>query len=101
MTVERTLADDEVRYEMRDGSALRCVLAFETGEEGRAVWKVLVPGPGGTEDRIGAHDFLRPDAAQLTAWLTPIVGQDAATELAEAVDADPPAVAAWQHTAGG
>ena len=49
----------------------------------------------------GTREFARPDAAQLTAWLAPIVGRDAATELAAAVDADPPHATDWQHSADG
>ncbi len=101
MAVERSHVDHETRYVVRDGTALRCVLAFDTGEGGGgpAVWKILLPGPAGTEDLYGLHEFLRPDAAQLSAWLTPIVGPDAAAELATAVDADPPHAAGWQRLA--
>jgi len=101
MTVERSHINHETRYLMRDGTAERCVLAFDTGEEGEgpAVWKILLPGPAGTEDPYGLHEFLRPDAAQLTAWLTPIVGPDATAELAKAVDANPPHGAGWQRLA--
>jgi hypothetical protein len=102
MTVERTYVAHQTRYALRDGEALRCVLAFDTGPDGGgpAEWKILLAGPAGNEDRYGSHEFLRPDAAQLIAWLAPIVGPDAATELATAVDADPPHSAAWQRTTG-
>jgi hypothetical protein len=101
MTVERAHIDHLTRYTVRDGAALRCLLVFDTGEGGRgpAEWKILLPGPGGTEQLYGAHRFMRPDAAQLTNWLTAIVGPDAAAELAEAVDAHPPHDADWQHSA--
>jgi hypothetical protein len=103
MTVERTHMTHETRYELRERGALRCVLAFDTGTDGKgpAVWEILLPGPTGTEDVYGTQEFARPDAAQLTAWLTPIVGRDAATELAAAVDADPPHATDWQHAADG
>jgi hypothetical protein len=103
MTVERTYIAHQTRYALRDGARLRCVLTFDTGpdDRGPAVWKILVAGPAGIEDRYGAHEFLRADAAQITAWLAPIVGPDAATELATAVDADPPHSAAWQRTTDG
>jgi hypothetical protein len=103
MAVERTHIASQTRYVLRDDAAVRCVLSFDTGPEGggRAVWKILLPGPGGTEDLYGRHHFLEPDAAQLTAWLAPIVGQDAAAELAAAVDADPPHSASWQPRADG
>jgi hypothetical protein len=88
---------------MRDGAALRCILTFDKGEDGSgpAAWKILLPGPAGTEDLYGSHEFLRPDAAQLTAWLTSVVGADAAAELATAVDTDPPPGSAWQRPAAG
>ena len=93
----------ETRYELRDGAGPRCVLAFDTGPDGRgpAMWQILLPGPTGTEDPYGSQEFLRPDTAQLTEWLAPIVGRDAATELAAAVDADPPRAANWQRPAHG
>jgi hypothetical protein len=99
MTVDRTDIAHETRYELRNGAGLRCVLAFDTGPDGRgpAMWKILLPGPAGTEDLYGTQEFLRPDAAQLTGWLTATVGRDAATELAAAVDADPPHAANWQR----
>ncbi|HXW46656.1 MAG TPA: hypothetical protein VEL03_17835 [Streptosporangiaceae bacterium] len=92
MTVERTHIAHETRYELRDGAVLRCVLAFDAGRDGAgpAVWKILLPGPGGTDDLYGTRELLRPDPAQLTAWLAPIVGEDAAGELVRAVSADPP-----------
>ncbi len=103
MTVERVHIGHQTRYAVRDSAAVRCVLAFDTGPDGSgpAVWKILLPGPHRTEDLYGTHEFLRPDSAQLTAWLTPIVGLDAATELAMAVDGNPPATAAWQRLADG
>ena len=33
-----------------------------------AIWKILLPGPDGTEDLYGTHMFADPDAAQLQAW---------------------------------
>jgi hypothetical protein len=103
MTVERTHISHETRYTLRDGGALRCVLALDTGQDGAgpAVWKILLPGPGGTEDLYGTKRFPKPDAAQLTAWVAPIVGRDAATELVGAVDADPPHITDWQRPAAG
>jgi hypothetical protein len=103
MTVERTHASHRTLYAMRDDAGLRCVLVFDTGEDGAGppVWKVLLPGPGGSEELYAAHEFSRPDAAQLSRWLEPIVGPDASTELAAAVEAGPPAAAGWQHRADG
>jgi hypothetical protein len=103
MTVDRTYIARQTRYALRDGAALRCVLTFDTGPggSGPAVWTVLLAAPTRNEDRYGTHEFALPDAAQLTAWLTPIVGEDAATELVTAVDADPPHSAHWQHMTDG
>ena len=88
----------ETRYSLQDEAALRCVLVFDRGEEGEgpAVWKILLPGPAGTEDLYGTRGFARPNAAQLTSWLTPVIGAEAASELAKAVDASPPHAAGWQ-----
>ncbi len=103
MKIERSHIGHETRYVARDGDALRCVLAFDTGEEGSgpAAWKILLPSAAGTEDLYGSHNWLEPDAARLTAWLAPIVGADAAAELGAAVDADPPHAAAWRRAADG
>jgi hypothetical protein len=103
MPVKRTYMPPQTRYALRRGAALRSVLAFDTGQEGEgpAVWKILLPGPAGSEDLYGAREFRGPDAAQLTAWLTPIVGGKAAAELVAAVDADPPPAAGWQRTTEG
>jgi hypothetical protein len=103
VTVERAHIAHETRYAVRDGTRLVGVLAFDAGPAGTgpSVWKILLPGPQGTEDLYGTHEFLRPDGAQLTVWLTPIVGQDAATQLAAAVDAEPPRAARWQSQGGG
>lgn len=102
MTVNRTHDGHATRYEMPDGAGLR-ILSFDTGEEGNgpAAWKIMLPGLEGTEDLYSVREFPKPDAAQLTTWLTHFVGQDAATELAKAVAANPPPAADWQHPAGG
>jgi hypothetical protein len=99
MTVDRTFIGHETRYTLRDGADVRCVLAFDAGQDGSepAAWKILLPSPIGAEDLYGTHSGPEPDAARLTAWLTPIVGSDAAAELARAVDADPPHAAAWRR----
>jgi hypothetical protein len=57
------------------------------------MWKILLPGSEGTDELRGTHQFLTPDAEQLTAWLSPIIGVGRATELADAVDASPPPTA--------
>jgi hypothetical protein len=103
MTVERTHTSHETQYALRDGGALRCILVFDAGEDGGgpAAWKILLPGPDGTEDLYGAREIVRPNAAEITAWLTPMVGADAAAELARAVDASPPRAAGWPHGADG
>jgi hypothetical protein len=103
MTVEKIHTGHETRYAVRDGAASGSVLVFDAGEDGGgpAAWKILLPGQAGTEDLYGARELLRPDAAQLIAWLTPIVGEDAAAELARAVDASPPRASGWQRRADG
>jgi hypothetical protein len=101
MTVERTHITHETRYVLRNGAALRCVLAFDwAGRRWSRGVEILLPGPGGTEDLYGTQEFPRPDAAQPTAWLTPTVGRDAASELAMADNADPPHAADYQPVTG-
>jgi hypothetical protein len=98
MSVERTHIGHETRYTVRDGTALRCVLVFDAGEDGGgpAAWKILLPGPHQAEEQLyGTHRAGGPDRGDLKAWLTPIAGAGAAAELATAVEADPPQAAAW------
>jgi hypothetical protein len=71
MSVERTHTGHETRYELRDGAALVCVLIFGQPEIEQAAWKILLPGPAGTEDLYASERFLTPDARQLQTWLTP------------------------------
>jgi len=96
MGVERTHAGHQTRYELRDGTGLCCVLTYTADPDQPGVWKVLLPGPRGTEDLYGTEKFPRSDAARLRSWLTPVVGGDHAAELAGAVDAAPPPSAAWR-----
>lgn len=96
MTVERTHAGHQTRYEIRDSTGLACALTYTADPEAPASWKILLPGPGGTEDLYGTQQFADPDAARLEAWLSPLVGSDRAAELAEAVEAAPPQPAAWR-----
>jgi hypothetical protein len=70
---------------------------LEPPENDPATWKILLPGPGRTEDLYAAERFLAPDARQLRAWLAPIVGAGHAGELTDAVDAEPPLTAAWER----
>jgi hypothetical protein len=98
MTVDRTHnLNHQTRYELSADAGLASVLTF-TAEPGEpASWKILLPGPDGTEDLYGAHQTPDPDADWLQFWLTPIIGPDQAAELAAAVDAAPPGAAAWRH----
>ena len=99
MNVARTHAGRQTRYELRDQAGLSCVLTYTADPDEPATWKILLPGTGGAEDLYGTQRFPAPDAAQLTAWLSPIVGPGRAAELARAVDTAPPPPAGW--TAGG
>jgi hypothetical protein len=96
MSVERSERGHQIRYELRDGAALVGVLIFGQPEIEPAAWKILLPGPGGTEELLATERFRAPDAPQLQAWLTPIVGAGPAAELTEAVDAQPPLTAGWK-----
>ena len=96
MTVERTYADHQTRYEIRDSAGLACALTYTADPDEPATWKILLPGRGGTEDLYGTQRFADPDAARLQAWLSPLIGNDRAAALADAVDAAPPPQAAWR-----
>jgi hypothetical protein len=95
MTVERTHADHQTRYALETDAGLSCVLTYTAAPDEPATWKILLPGPGGTEDLYGTQRIAAPDAGRLRAWLTPVIGADRAAELAAAVDAAPPPTAAW------
>jgi hypothetical protein len=97
MNVERSHAGHQTRYELRDEAGLSSVLTYTADPTEPATWKILLPGPGGTEDLYGTQRFPDPNAARLQAWLTPIIGSDHAAELAGAVDAAPPPPAAWSR----
>jgi hypothetical protein len=96
MSVGRTHAGHQTRYELRDGTGLSCLLTYTADPDEPATWKVLLPGPGGTQDLYGTQRFAEPGPAELLGWLEPIVGRDHAAELAGAVDAAPPPPAAWR-----
>jgi hypothetical protein len=96
MSVTRSNANHETRYELHDGGELACVLTYTGDPSQPAAWKLLLPGGGGVEDLYGTAQFPSPDAAQLHAWLSPIIGGDRAAELASAVEAEPPKPADWQ-----
>jgi hypothetical protein len=96
VSVNRTHAGHQTRYELRDQAGLSSVLTYTADPDEPATWKILLPGPGGTEDLYGTQRFPSPDAARLEAWLSPVVGGDHAGELVRAVEAAPPAAAAWR-----
>ena len=100
MSVERSHVGHQTRYELRDESGLSCVLTYTADPDEPATWKILLPGPGGTEDLYGTQRFPDPDAAQLRAWLSPIVGSAHAAELARVVDVAPPPPAGWTRRGG-
>jgi hypothetical protein len=78
------------------------VLTYTATPDEPATWKILLPGPGGTEDLYGTQRIAAPDEGRLRDWLTPVIGSDHAAELADAVDAAPPPTASWkQHDSQG
>ena len=97
MTVDRTHISHQTRYELRGDTGPACVLTYTAAPDDPAAWKILLPGPGGTEDLYGTRQTTEPDAAWLRTWLTPIIGADRAAELAAAVNAAPPPAAAWRE----
>jgi hypothetical protein len=96
MSVERTHAGHQTRYELHDEAGLSSVLTYTADPDEPATWKILLPGPGGTEDLYGTQRFPDPDAVRLQAWLASIIGDGHAAELASAVEAAPPLAAAWR-----
>ena len=96
MSVERTHVSHQTRYELRNTAGLSAVLTYTADPDEPATWKILLPGPGGTEDLYGTQRSPDPDATWLRGWLTPIIGGEYAAELASAVDAAPPRPAAWR-----
>jgi hypothetical protein len=96
MPVQRTSANHQTTYELRDDSGVSCVLTYTAAPDEPAIWKVLLPGPDGTEDLYGTRQFPDPDAAQLQSWLSAVIGAEHAAELAAAVDAAPPPPSAWR-----
>ena len=100
MSVDRTHVGHQTRYELRDEAGVSCMLTYTADPDEPSIWKILLPGPGGTMDLYGTERFPDPDAAELQAWLSPIVDSEHAAELAAAVDAEPPP-AAWRLSAAG
>jgi hypothetical protein len=101
MSVERTHTGHQTRYDVFDDEKqLSCTLTYTADENEPAVWKILRPAPDGMEDVYSARQLASPDAKQLRAWLTPVVGGDDAAELTDAVDAAPPGPAAWRPSGG-
>ena len=96
MTVERTHGGHLTRYALHDDGALVCELTFGGPTREQASWKILLPGPDGTEGVYAAERLLTPGGEQLRAWLAPIVGAGHAATLAAAVDAEPPHDSSWQ-----
>jgi hypothetical protein len=95
MTIDRTQAGHQTRYVLRYGGTESCMLTYGAAEIGPALWKILLPGPGGTDAIYGTEQFLSPDAGRLRSWLASVVGDDRAAGLTGAVDAQPPAASGW------
>ena len=100
MGVQRTFGNHQTTYELRDDSGLSCVLTYTAAPGEPSIWKILMPGPGGTEDLFGTRQFPDPDYAQLQSWLSAVIGAERAAELAAAVDAAPPLPSAWRSLSG-
>jgi kynureninase len=101
MSVERIQSGHQIRYELRHGATLVALLIYGQPEIEPAAWKILLPGPGGTEDLYATERFRAPEASKLQAWLTPVVGAGPAAELTEAVDAQPPLASGWEPRRSG
>jgi hypothetical protein len=50
MTVDRSHMNHQTRYELHGDAGLACVLTYTAPPDEPATWKILLPGPGGTED---------------------------------------------------
>jgi hypothetical protein len=92
MPVERTHETHQTRYELHGVAAL--TYTAEPSEP--ATWRILLPGPDGTEDVYATRRFGDADAEQLRTWLASYVDEDSAAELAGAVDAAPPPQVGWE-----
>jgi hypothetical protein len=68
MTVERTQLGHQTRYVLRDGDVLSCVLTFGTAEMTPPAWKILLPGPGGTDRAAGLADAVNADPPLTSNW---------------------------------
>jgi glycosyltransferase A (GT-A) superfamily protein (DUF2064 family) len=97
VTTERSQVGQQTRYSLRDNGILVCMLTFGEPDSPMAIWKILKPSSHGTNDLYGTERYLAPAADRLRTWLAPIVGDEHAAELAQAVDADPPPTAAWHR----
>jgi hypothetical protein len=65
MSVERSHAGHQTRYELRDDAGLSAVLTYTADRDEPATWKILLPGASGTEDLYGTQRFPEPNAARL------------------------------------
>jgi hypothetical protein len=50
MSVEKSHVGHQTRFELRNEAGLSCVLTYTADPGEPAIWKILLPGPGGTED---------------------------------------------------
>jgi hypothetical protein len=95
MTIDRIQAGDQTRYVLRSGGTESCMLTYGAAESAPDLWKILLPGPEGTDAIYGTEQFLTPDAGRLRSWLASVVGADRAAELTNAVNAQPPLTSGW------
>jgi hypothetical protein len=97
MAVDRTHnLNHQTRYELSNDGGLAATLVYSAEPGEPAIWKILLPGPDGTEDLYGTRQTPDPDADWLRTWLTALIGADQAAELAAAVNAAPPPSAGWR-----
>jgi hypothetical protein len=68
MTVERSYQGHQTRYTPRDEADLERMLIFDASQDAQAAWKILLPGPGSTNDLYGTETFAAPDTRQLRTW---------------------------------
>jgi hypothetical protein len=88
MTVVKSQLGHQICYTRRALDGHTWVLSYGEVELAPAFWRATRTDPGQPEEIIGARRFV-PDKRMLQRWLSPIIGETTASELAGAVDAKP------------